>query len=124
MAPLYLLGAKRMEANKIRLVFMSPAEGNPNVMDGRGAVLEITGFGALTVSGDHSLKPSLLEAWVETMVEGDEETQGLGPIPCGFAISGDEMQLVTYNDCKPLISCYGKYFSYMADIDISDKTDD
>lgn len=121
MTPLYLLGAKRTAFNKIRLVFMIPVEGNPDVMEGRGALLEITDFTALTVNGDHVFKPSLLEALVETMVEGDDDNEGLGPIPCGFAIAGDEMQLVTFEDGKPLISCHGKYFSYMANIDITDK---
>lgn len=124
MKPLYLLGAKKTDSQKIRLVFMTPVDGRPNLMEGNGSVLEISGFYDLTVSGDHALKSSLLEAWVETMVEGDEENKALGPIPCGFAIAGNEMQLVTFKDAQPLISCHGKLFTYMADIDISDMNDE
>lgn len=119
LAPMYLIGAKKTDSEKIRFVFMIPSGASPDVMDGNGAVLEITGFRELKVGEDTPLRGSLLEAFIETFVEGDDETEGKGPLPCGFAIAGNELQIVDYFNGELIVKCKGKFFSYMADIDMT-----
>lgn len=123
-APMYIIGAKRTNSDAIRFVFMLPVATSDNVMDGNGALLEVTKYRELKTSGDTPLRGSLLEAFFETMVEGDGETQGKGPIPCGFAISGDKVQIVEYFSGELLIECRGELFTYRANIDMTNFSPD
>lgn len=118
-APMYLIGAKKMKSDTIRFVFMCPIDGNSNIMQGNGAVVEIEGFSDLRVGEDTPMRGSLLEAFVETMVEGDEKDEGRGPIPCGFALSGDQFQLVEYYGAGLLAKCRCDKVTYISNIDMS-----
>lgn len=125
MTSLYIIGAKRTEMNKVRFVFVSPTTDQPDLMQGSGALLEVTDFRDLVAGHESPLKPSLVEAYLETLVEGDEDNIGRGPIQCGIGISGDEFQIVEFGSAEPIVSGHGRLFSYMANIDMSDlKTDE
>ena len=118
-APLYILGAKNTDHNKVRFVFIMPTPDSPDMMQGNGALLEITDFKDLVAGHGSPLKPSLLEAYFETLVEGDEESPGRGPIPCGIGFSGDEFQIVEFSTADPIVSGHGRLFTYLTNIDIT-----
>lgn len=118
-APLYILGAKNTDHNKVRFVFIMPTPDSPDMMQGDGALLEIADFRDLVAGNGAPLKPSLLEAYFETLVEGDEESPGRGPIPCGIGLSGDEFQIVEFGSAEPIVSGHGKLFTYLTNIDIT-----
>lgn len=119
MAPLYLLGAKNTDHNKVRFVFLAPTPDQPDIMQGNGALLEITDHKDLIAGLSSPVKPSLLEAYFEFLIEGGEDSPGRGPIPCGIGLSGNEFQIVEFGSAEPIISGHGRLFAYLSDIDIS-----
>lgn len=116
MGPMYIIGAKKTEHNKIRFVFVVPNGPVTDSLQGDGALLEVQDHKNL-MAGEVPLRDTLLEAYFETLIEGDEKTPGRGPIPCGFGISGDQLQIVGWENAEPIISCTGTYFQYMSGID-------
>lgn len=123
-APLYILGAKNTDHNKVRFVFIMPTPDSPDMMQGNGALLEITDFRDLVAGSGTPLKPSLLEAYFETLVEGNEDHPGRGPIPCGIGLSGDEFQIVEFGSAEPIIRGHGRLLTYLANIDITTSESD
>lgn len=119
MAPMYVIGAKRVSMDTLRIVFMVPDPDKADIMDGNGALLELSNFNDLRVGDDTALRPSMLEAFFETLVEGDENTPGKGPIPCGIGIAGGEVQLVEYDSGTLILKCCAKYMKFLTDIDIT-----
>lgn len=119
MGPMYIIGAKKTDTNKIRFVFIVPKGPLTDSLEGDGALLEVQNHKNL-MAGSVSLRDTLLEAYFETLIEGDEKGPGRGAIPCGIGICGDQLQIVEWGTAEPIIGCTGTYFQYMSGIDTKD----
>lgn len=119
-APMYLIGAKRTELSALRIVFVIPDPEKMHLIEGTGALLEVENFSDISFGGTDNARASLIEAYFETLIEGDDEHEGHGPLPCGIGISGDEVQIVDYESGDLIFRCHGDKMIFLTKIDISE----